>query len=406
MFSAKLVLVHFIVMASVSATSETIMTGFVQEPDSGRGTIGILWQCIVTVIFHGLNVTWSWPKFCIGSSLSLKQSFFLISNGLKVKFKENREEVWFNPSIGDFWALPESDLEAGSKDLQRFLGEVYERLHTDIDNEFIDAQSHTDYLSKVVTCSQATWTGIQIIARLAQGLDVSLAEVVTSGYIIMALLTYFFWFCKPYNIGTAQEIYINDEFAQVVPRTKSKPGAENGIDQYYAVDNDFSEDGGSDDARRVVLAQEYIKESKEQSVEEESDRTKSDQVSHRLPEENSRAEQNLKSEEGRTHKSEYQAISHGVKEGAKEPPPYRACVQIIEKVFGNVDGDENVRNQAFRFPYLSWLGPGASFALAIILTPIPWVALAGVHLGAWGYDFPTVVEMWMWRVSGIFLFAG
>ena len=29
----------------------------------------------------------------------------------------------------------------------------------------------------------------------------------------------------------------------------------------------------------------------------------------------------------------------------------------------------------------------------------------GAHLGAWTYEFPTVVEMWMWRASGISLAA-
>ena len=88
-----------------------------------------------------------------------------------------------------------------------------------------------------------------------------------------------------------------------------------------------------------------------------------------------------------------------------EPEPYRAWSNTLEKVFKNFQEDSK-NKKGWSFAYLSSLGETFNTVLALCLFPVPWVILTAVHLAAWRYDFPTSVEMWMWRVSAIYMIAG
>lgn len=48
---------------------------------------------------------------------------------------------------------------------------------------------------------QATWFLVQAIARLSQGLPVSLLEVNTIGHVLYALVIYILWWDKPREVG-------------------------------------------------------------------------------------------------------------------------------------------------------------------------------------------------------------
>ena len=112
----------------------------------------------------------------------------------------------------DFWALKAvpvgKRLDLEELDLEQrhivILLDYLSKGHLSKDD--IDAASHIDILSKLVTCTQAGWTGIQIIARLVEGLDVSLIEVITAGFILTAIISYWNWLKKPYNIGQSKEV--------------------------------------------------------------------------------------------------------------------------------------------------------------------------------------------------------
>jgi len=78
-----------------------------------------------------------------------------------------------------------------------FVSELLNHLPT---NNEIDDKSKADLLAKLIVCVQASWTAAQIVARLERGIDLSLLEVATSSYILLALLAYTFWFRKPYNV--------------------------------------------------------------------------------------------------------------------------------------------------------------------------------------------------------------
>ena len=167
-------------------------------------------------------------------------------------------------------------------------------LRTHLDENTINAHSHADFLSKLVTCLQTAWTGIQVIARLVDGLNVSLAEVVTCGYIITALLTYAFWYQKPYNIGMAQAVDLDMDFGPSIPRLSNEedldtPGgifeqgnrsrSNMGSRRQSLLPSDYGDDSASEhgfhsdhegrNERRVIMRQENVPKFKGQSESED-----------------------------------------------------------------------------------------------------------------------------------------
>lgn len=84
------------------------------------------------------------------------------------------------------------------RNFEDFWNTITARLPSDRE---LDDKSKFDALGKAITCLQAGKLLVLIIGRLIYGLDVSLLEVTTAAYIILALLSYTFWFKKPYNIA-------------------------------------------------------------------------------------------------------------------------------------------------------------------------------------------------------------
>ena len=258
--------------------------GWVAEPNCGRGTSSILWQCITTIFlcvytaFHYspptkalpwrlslLNrVFWTIvgllaPEFvcglaigqfvgasglrkrakALGTPLSLAQSFILgvggigfrrgtfvesltLSNGSNIA-RRPRDDVSKDmtaecPSstgtktshtggAGMTWIYgfslnsdgDSNTLQIGywQQDALRFCAQNCP------DDEVIDTHARSDWLGKSITVAQALWTIAQIITRAAQQLDISLFEFMTVGYLTVALISYVFWFSKPYNLAAA-----------------------------------------------------------------------------------------------------------------------------------------------------------------------------------------------------------
>jgi hypothetical protein len=71
----------------------------------------------------------------------------------------------------------------------------------DINPSGIKDKSKTDSLAKAIVLLQALWFLIQIIARIAQRLPISLLEVNTIGHVLCALVIYLLWWHKPREVG-------------------------------------------------------------------------------------------------------------------------------------------------------------------------------------------------------------
>ena len=258
--------------------------GWVAEPNCGRGTSGILWQCITTIFlcvytaFHYspptkalrwrlslLNrVFWTVigllaPEVvctlairqfvgasrlrkqakALGMPLSLAQSFLLGGGGIGFRrgtFVESmtlsNENHQARSSEGDVSKdmTAESQSSMGTKTAHTggagtsWIYGIYRDSDGELDSldctnwdqnalrfcaqncpddELIDAHARSDWLGKSVTVAQALWTVAQISSRAAEQLDISLLEFMTVGYLTVALISYVFWFPKPYNLAAA-----------------------------------------------------------------------------------------------------------------------------------------------------------------------------------------------------------
>jgi len=83
----------------------------------------------------------------------------------------------------------------------RFLMEHYPDLIPDLSETSITDRSSASSLSKALLIVQLTWFCTNCVARLGQGLPLSLLEVTTVAHGLCTLVTYFLWWKKPLNIA-------------------------------------------------------------------------------------------------------------------------------------------------------------------------------------------------------------
>ena len=232
--------------ASDVPSNSTGRQGWTAEPNCGRGTASIIWQCVTTLVLCTyiamhldippvpLSATaamlrkLSWAALFLvapelmalagyknfqnarllikrstnaGHNISMSQAFCILSGGLAIL---NLHKL----SIDGHYR----ELDIDSKDdvlwcLLTDMGRVY-----DSDSIVICAQhvpstsllqdtSKADILAKLFTSIQVIWTLVQVIARARQGLAISLLEYATIGYVIIAAISYGLWWKKPYGVS-------------------------------------------------------------------------------------------------------------------------------------------------------------------------------------------------------------
>lgn len=392
------------------------------------------------MVTHGRR----WNQLMGHNSIGLKQAFYIIGNGVKIYFLRDGRWVKLDPR-DDFWEL-KAGIEEERHDLQELLNAMIRKKM--ISKEVINAHSHLDMLSKLVTCFQALWTGIQIIARLAQGLHVSLPEVITSAYVILTLITYICWLYKPYNIGLAQNRFIYQELRKLPAspvdpeelediadaaihiteakelttpdlENKQKRKSENkaeaerskapmneDVEEPQSPDTELVPNGGdelTEDMERNDVGNHRVQDFKIARGEDVGTSTKACA--------NDTSEESLKKPEGEGLRTFNHGNDPEKQESRRKTEPvqrgYRAWEGLIENVLDTADADARQDDaDVFKFPYLSRAPARFQFAFALVISTTPWLAFTLVHLAAWRYEFPTAIETWMWRVSGIYLFVG
>lgn len=228
------------------------LVGFVANANHGRGTISLLLQClssiflsVYTVLHFNIPVRplskWAifvrkmifvtiiviapellpfnafndWYrarmlqkeiKTSVGIDLSVKQAHYLLSGGVQIsastKDHNKALEIELLVFINQV-ALAPSDGGKMHQKFHPFWDTVIAKIPSDRE---LDDKSKSDTVGKGITCVQAGKSLALIIGRLVYGLEISLLEVTTAAYIILALISYTFWFKKPYNIATYQTV--------------------------------------------------------------------------------------------------------------------------------------------------------------------------------------------------------
>jgi hypothetical protein len=77
----------------------------------------------------------------------------------------------------------------------------------DIPESTIKDKSKGSWITKLITCLQATWFCAQCFARWSQGISVSLLELNTLAHALCTFVIYFFWWNKPLDIDEPIVIY-------------------------------------------------------------------------------------------------------------------------------------------------------------------------------------------------------
>jgi hypothetical protein len=100
----------------------------------------------------------------------------------------------------------EVDLALGGHELWRLI-EYDPTTLLSIQRAALQDPSKASGLAKMITCTQAFWFCSQCIARLSQGMAISLIELNTFAHCISAFFIYAFWWHKPYDVETHQYIH-------------------------------------------------------------------------------------------------------------------------------------------------------------------------------------------------------
>jgi hypothetical protein len=219
--------------AQLNGTSPwTIVSpGWAPEPDAGRGTLSIIWSCLVTIFACSWTVThpdfprkgeWHWSKAVLcaravfapewsaveasieyirvrqyakkikkldKSQWTMSQLFLVFMGGVELEFEDCTETL--GRDAEDVFDLRLS-LDHFQRALQLDLLEI-----KSIPAEDVEKRAKTNYLVKALVCLQASWLVAQVIGRAVAKLPITTLEIVTVGYVVCALITYSCYWHKP-----------------------------------------------------------------------------------------------------------------------------------------------------------------------------------------------------------------
>ncbi|OQE26565.1 hypothetical protein PENSTE_c005G03676 [Penicillium steckii] len=215
----------------------------------------------------------------------------------------------------------------------------------------VEERSKADLFAKMLVLIQILWFALQVVARLIQGITVTPLETHTAIHVGCAILLYAIWFNKPYNLTQSIEGESGYEPPPRIPELKPLP----------------------------ILLEEYNAEDIEHLRFDES----SDEDVY---------------------------ILHGIAPNARQGLHIlesRGC-DIFRSIHEKNQPLDVVRESAGNFNFRSIWGSwsadlGHEPSLEKVLHVLFNVIYGGFHLAGWNYEFPTVVEQWLWRISALCL---
>lgn len=263
----------------------------------------------------------------------------------------------------------------------------------------IKDKSKANGLGKLLVCCQASWFVIQSVARVCQGVPISLLELNTVAHSLCALLIYLLWWDKPFDIGEPTLIVggLANEFCALVSldslsRVKCQhwPGSnQSPTDRLYITlhppRSEVDQDSISAEARRQSQ-QSTLQEGFVRFYAGESIRGFQYKYLFAIPE----AQRNA------LHQLSPLCVDLTLEQ--------RRHFELAGKALGRWGDVQDDMEMTSRIP--NW--PSMNFKIPFIIS----VSLAGliygaIHLTAWNAPFATSSERLLWRLSGVTLvFSG
>lgn len=189
------------------------MIGFVPEPHSGRGTMGIIWSCLTTIFLS------TWTSYHMDfSDTRVKNKFFEVAGVVffpeimaAVALMESVHAWYFRKALHviprwERFSLKQSFFiqkkgitiqSQNSIEADEFLDRARSGnilFHQLPQNSQIDTRSKRDWLSKTIAICQAVWFVSNTASRLVAGYEISLLEGLTTAYVFCGLFMFISWF--------------------------------------------------------------------------------------------------------------------------------------------------------------------------------------------------------------------
>lgn len=193
-----------------------------------RGTADIIWSCLLTIFLccwtaihptiPAPNATWT-QKFldrtailCLGI---IAPEVLIVLAGdeyiVAAKLSKSKGESWAieNAFYAIMGGYAERKKTNGSEKIvpleYRSVVQMLEKGRIDpsmlLSQADIRDKGKADNIVKALTLLQVMWLLIQTIARCIQHLPLTTLELSTLAFVLCALLIYFFWWNKPYDVG-------------------------------------------------------------------------------------------------------------------------------------------------------------------------------------------------------------
>ena len=271
------------------------------------------------------------------ASWTMDQAFFAVSGGVAI-------------DTSPFWHRPHMSLTPNGIILLAEIG-----LLPRFSKQDVQDRSRADAIAKSISCLQASWFFIQGVARVRAGLPLTLLELHTMTHIICALAMYAIWFNKPYGATS--------------PMICSEPAMAN----LAALLTLRCNIGPAASLWRCALKD----EKEEISV-------RSVRLFHRDPSDNkvfAHLDAANKAIDFLRERNIHLPFCPLLKEG----------VEFEDKFLVN-----NVSNILVRGRFNNGVNKMNTFVVKIAIFVFA-LLYCGSHLSAWNFQFPTFVEMWMWR---------
>ncbi|KAK3494858.1 uncharacterized protein B0T23DRAFT_119722 [Neurospora hispaniola] len=349
-------------------------TGFQPEP-AGRGTKGIIWTCLSTILLS------SWSSYH-SDGYNPNEPFMeeaAMSYFLKFTFAFLFPEVAACLSLGSLYdalLLRKTIRQVGGAEFANFslkqafvfvMESVYQRPHSSeetkgispetlvelvssgklafsglpTDDEIAD-KSKRDWTFKSLSIMQTLWFIASMIARLSRGYPVSLYEDITVANAICGVIEFSCWFHCPQDIRLPFIVELDISRAANGPSTaveSEKPEGEATVEASLLVSEPVTTEYEASSAPQLPLLKDIS----------------TDRPNRELPS----SEHPLVTQKTKNRRASF----------VTQPANFR----------------------------------GAPDKVMVVVFAVFSVLFSGIHIAAWNYDFPSNAETWIWRGSSVAL---
>jgi hypothetical protein len=210
--------------------------GWVDQPN-GRGTIDIIWSCVITIFLCSWSVLFlNIPrKSGLRSFLTTKLSWVAFTIFFPEILAAFAQQQWVSASqsVLDFsrlgytqWSLRHAffaDMGGFVLDAPDYLPFPVDahQIHylvannfiafPTIDKEAIWDKNKADGFARVLTSVQVVWFALQCLGRAIQHISMSTFELSTLAFVLCTFPTFFWWRHKPLDVATAIPILLKDQ---------------------------------------------------------------------------------------------------------------------------------------------------------------------------------------------------